>query len=405
MSALLRLATASLLARRRTTGLMLLALTLSCALLFGVEKLRSEVRASAYAAVGAVDLIVGARTAPEQLLLASVFHYGALSTPLPRSVEARLASHPAVRFALPLSLGDSVAGLPVVGTVPGYFVHLGPRPEVPLAFQAGGPFANDEEVVLGAEATRRLGKGLGDVLTLSHGLGAQSFLEHGDHPLRVVGVLAPTGTPLDQRILVSLEALHAAHEEIGAGGEDGEENISALLLGLSPRAAALGLAAQLNRSEDPPLTAALPALTLAGLLRWLGAGQAVLQVLSVFVVAVALAGMLAMMLASLEQRRREMAVLRALGAGFPTLLFLLLAEALILMGGAIVLGLGLVHGGLALAAPALHGATGLALQSLGPTAEEGRLALGALALATLAGLLPAWLAARRTLMDGLSPQG
>ncbi|MBL6718030.1 MAG: ABC transporter permease [Pseudomonadales bacterium] len=403
MSALLRLAAASLLARRRTTGLMLLALTLSCALLFGVEKLRSEVRASAYASVGAVDLIVGARTAPETLLLATVFHYGALSTPLPRAVETRLASHPAVRFALPLSLGDSVAGLPVVGTVPAYFAHLGITPEGPLAFQAGGPFAGDEEVVLGAEAARRLGKELGDALTLSHGLGAESFLEHEDHPLRVVGLLAPTGTPLDQRVLVSLEALHAAHEGAASGASE-NENISALLLGLAPRAAALGLAAQLNRSGDPPLTAALPALTLAGLLRWLGAGEAVLQVLSAFVVVVALAGMLAMMLASLEQRRREMAVLRALGAGFPTLLFLLLTEALMLTGAAISLGLGLVHGGLALAAPALQSATGLALQDPGPTAREGLLALGALALATLSGLLPAWLAARRALMDGLSPQ-
>ena len=404
MSALLRLATASLLARRRTTGLMLLALTLSCALLFGVEKLRSELRTSAYAAVGAVDLIVGARTAPEQLLLATVFHYGALSTPLPRSTEARLAAHPAVRFALPLSLGDSVAGLPVVGTVPAYFAHLGTSPEGALAFQAGAPFTSDEEVVLGAEAARRLGKDLGDALTLSHGLGAQSFLEHGDHPLQVVGILAPTGTPLDQRVLVSLEALHAAHDGVASGAPE-EENISALLLGLAPRAAALGLAAQLNRSEDPPLTAALPALTLAGLLRWLGAGEAVLRVLSIFVMVVALAGMLAMMLASLEQRRREMAVLRALGAGFGTLLALLLAEALILTFLAIGLGLGLVHGGLALAAPALQSATGLALQDLGPTPGEGLLVLGALALATLAGLLPAWLAARRALMDGLSPQG
>ena len=404
MSALLRLATASLLARRRTTGLMLLALTLSCALLFGVEKLRSELRTSAYAAVGAVDLIVGARTAPEQLLLATVFHYGALSTPLPRSTEARLAAHPAVRFALPLSLGDSVAGLPVVGTVPAYFAHLGTPPEGALAFQAGAPFTSDEEVVLGAEAARRLGKDLGDALTLSHGLGAQSFLEHGDHPLQVVGILAPTGTPLDQRVLVSLEALHAAHDGVASGAPE-EENISALLLGLAPRAAALGLAAQLNRSEDPPLTAALPALTLAGLLRWLGAGEAVLRVLSIFVMVVALAGMLAMMLASLEQRRREMAVLRALGAGFGTLLALLLAEALILTFLAIGLGLGLVHGGLALAAPTLQSATGLALQDLGPTPGEGLLALGALALATPAGLLPAWLAARRALMDGLSPQG
>ena len=403
MSALLRLAAASLLARRRTTGLMLLALTLSCALLFGVEKVRSELRTSAYAAVGTVDLIVGARTAPEQLLLATVFHYGALSTPLPRAVETRLASHPAVRFALPLSLGDSVSGLPVVGTVPAYFAQLGPAPEGSLAFLAGGPFANEEEAVLGTEAARRLGKGLGDALTLSHGLGDQSFLEHGDHPLRVVGILAPTGTPLDQRILVSLEALHAAHEG-ATGGAPEEESISALLLGLAPRAAALGLAAQLNRSEDPPLTAALPALTLAGLLRWLGAGEAVLQVLSIFVVVVALAGMLAMMLASLEQRRREMAVLRALGAGFGTLLALLLAEALILTFLALCLGLGLVHGGLALATPALQSATGLALQDLGPTPGEGLLALGALALATLAGLLPAWLAARRALLDGLSPQ-
>ena len=404
MSALLRLATASLLARRRTTGLMLLALTLSCALLFGVEKLRSELRTSAYAAVGAVDLIVGARTAPEQLLLATVFHYGALSTPLPRSTEARLAAHPAVRFALPLSLGDSVAGLPVVGTVPAYFAHLGTPPEGALAFQAGAPFTSDEEVVLGAEAARRLGKDLGDALTLSHGLGAQSFLEHEDHPLRVVGILAPTGTPLDQRVLVSLEALHAAHDGVASGAPEGE-NISALLLGLAPRAAALGLAAQLNRNEDPPLSAALPALTLAGLLRWLGAGEAVLRVLSIFVMVVALAGMLAMMLASLEQRRREMAVLRALGAGFGTLLALLLAEALILTFLAIGLGLGLVHGGLALAAPALQSATGLALQDLGPTPGEGLLVLGALALATLAGLLPAWLTARRALMDGLSPQG
>jgi putative ABC transport system permease protein len=401
MISLLRLASASLYSRRRTTGLMLCALTLSASLLFGIEKLRSELRSGAYAALQSIDLIVGARTAPEQLLLATVFQYGQLSTPLPWSTVEMLQRQPMVRYAIPLALGDSVAGLPAVGTTAAYFNHLGMTDTGALVFRAGRPFESEEEVVLGYQASQRLGKGLGDALVLSHGVGPQSFTDHDTHPLHVVGILAPTGTPLDQRILLSLEALAEAHGGHAEGGSPAP--VSALFLGLQPKAAALALAAQLNRQGNPALTAALPAFTLAGLLRWVGGAETALQVMAAFTLLVALAGMLAMMLASLETRRRELAVLRALGAGFPTLLGLLLLESFLLVGMATALGLGLVHGGLALAAPWLQDRTGLALQSLGPAPGEALLVLALLAVAGLAGLIPAALGARRALQEGLAP--
>ena len=195
---LLSLALASAWNRRLTLGLTLLAIALASALLLSVERLRENARASYANALSGTDLIVGARGSGLQLVLHAVFRVGEPVAPLRWESYTQLAADPAVAWSVPLSLGDSHRGFPVLGTNADYFRHYRHGAREALRFSAGEPFAELFETVLGAEVAARLGYRVGDTLTLSHGAGGVPGLEHADKPFRVVGILAPTGSPVDR---------------------------------------------------------------------------------------------------------------------------------------------------------------------------------------------------------------
>lgn len=419
MSALLRIALLSAWNRRLTLGLTVLAIALAVALLLGVERSRVAARTSFAQSVSGTDLILGARTSPVQLMLYSVFRIGGATHDIGWDSYEAIARHPDVAWSIPLALGDSHRGFPVVGTNAAYFEHFRYGRERKLALAQGRPFAGLFETVLGAEVARRLGYRLGDRITLSHGSGAPNLAEHDDKPFTVVGILAPTGTPVDHSLHVSLEAITAIHLDWQGGApipgvriaaahvekfDLRPKTLTAALIGLKQRAAVFKVQRDINRYADEPLLAALPGVALDELWRVVALVEQVLLGISALVVGVGLAGLVAVILASLGERRRELAVLRSVGAGPRHILALLALEG----GGVTLAGIGLGLAGLELlawlAGPLLEARLGLTLALQGVTLAELQRLAAVAATGIAASLLPAALAYRRALGDGLTPR-
>ena len=214
------LAFKSLLNRRLTAGLTVLAVALSVTLFLGVEKIRLGARSSFDNTISSTDLIVGARSGSINLLLYSVFRVGDATNNISwRSVQ-ELRQHPDIAWTVPLSLGDSMKGFRVLGTNNAYFDHYKYGRKQALSFAHGAPFGDLFDAVLGAEVARSLSLQVGDPLIIAHGLGRTSFAQHDNLPFKVSGILAPTGTPLDRTVHVSLAGLEAVHR----GWESGRHN-------------------------------------------------------------------------------------------------------------------------------------------------------------------------------------
>ena len=415
---LLRLALRSLLNRRFSALLTVLAIALSVTLLLGVEKIRTEARASFAGTISGTDLIVGPRTGSVQLLLYSVFRIGHPSANMRWDSFQRIADHPRVAWALPISLGDSHRGYKVMGTSADYFLHYRHGRDRALAFAEGKAFADLYDAVLGADVAREQGYVLGSELVLAHGTGSVSFVEHADKPFRVSGILEKTGTPVARPIHVSLQGLEALHVDWrqgmparGAARISAERardmaltpsSITAALLGLDSRVATFAVQRDINRFPDEPLMAVLPGVALQELWSLLGVAEKALFIVSVFVVLTGLVGMLTAILSSLNERRREMAILRSVGARPRHIFSLLLLEAFGLALAGALLGVGLMYLTLWLAQPLILSHYGLFIPITAPGPWEWSLLGGILLAAVLMGSVPAWRAYRQSLIDGLS---
>ncbi|MFC4728338.1 ABC transporter permease [Coralloluteibacterium thermophilus] len=421
MNALIRIAWRSLRNRAFTVVLTVLTIALAVALLVGVERLRVETRESFLRSVSGTDLIVGARAHPVQLLLYSVFHLGDATNNLRWASFEAIAANPQVAWAVPVSLGDSHRGFRVVGTTPAYFEHIGFAGDRRLEFAAGRAFdatgtAGLFEAVIGADVAQRLGYGLGQEIVLAHGTARVNINQHDDRPFTVVGILARTGTAADQGVYVSLPAIEAIHLNWRSGTRIGNApeaealdmarlqpgSITAAFVGLRSRIATFALQRSINEYPEEPLTAVLPGVALQQLWSMLGTVERALLAAAGAVVVAALMVLLTTILATLNERRREMAILRSVGAGPRHVFGLLLMEAalLALAGGA--LGLLLVELGLRIAAPWLQARYGLFVSARLPDASELRLLAWVLAGGILVGLLPAGLAYRRSVQDGMT---
>lgn len=416
---LLRLALASLNNRRFTALLTVFAIALSVCLLLAVERVRSETRASFASTISGTDLIVGARSGSVNLLLYSVFRIGNATNNIRWDSYQQLAGHPQVKWAIPLSLGDSHRGYRVLGTSPAYFQHYRFGRQQPLQLAEGRAFADDPfEVVLGAEVAQSLGYRLDERIVLAHGVAKVSLVQHDDKPFRVVGILRRTGTPVDRTLHINLAGMEALHVDWrggvparGAGRVSAEQaraldlqpqQITAVLLGLNSKIATFALQREINQYRGEPLLAVLPGVALQELWSLMGTAEQALFVVSLFVVLTGLIGMLTAILTSLNERRREMAILRSVGARPWHIAGLLVIEAFALALAGAALGLTLLYVGIAVAQAPLQQFYGLYLPFGWPSGYEWRL-LGAILLAAvLMGAVPAWRAYRQSLADGLS---
>ncbi len=397
---MLRLAWASLLDRRLTAGLTLAAVALSVLLLLGVETVRNGAREGFASTVSGTDLIVGARSGSVNLLLYSVFRIGNATNNVSGTSFDAIADRPEVDWIVPISLGDSHRGFRVLGTAPDYFERYGYGRGQSLAFAAGGPFVRTEDAVIGSAVASALGYDIGTPIVVAHGLGAVSFQDHEEDPFRVVGILEPTGTPVDRTVHVGLDAIAAIHgERLRA---DRSPDVTAALVGLTSPIATLSLQRWVNTYPEEPLSAILPGVALAELWSLVGAAEMALLAVSALVVVTALIGLVTTILTGLEARRREIAILRAVGARPRDVLALLLIEAVGLALAGAVLGMALLYALLFAFRPMIEAATGLFLPIGWPGATEMKLLAAVVAGGFVAGLIPAIRAYRMSLANGLA---
>jgi putative ABC transport system permease protein len=419
---ILALAIKSLRNRKFTAVLTVLSIALAVMLLLGVERLRSESRGSFAATISGTDLVVGARSSPVHLLLYAVFHIGNATNNLRWDSYRAIAARPEVAWAIPLSLGDSHRGYRVLGTTPDYLEHLRFGRDRRLVLAQGKPFVDEHDAVLGADVAEALGYKPGNSIVIAHGAGEVSFSLHEDHPFRVVGVLKRSGTPVDRTVHVTLEGMDAVHAKAAedafdplaaaarAGADEHEHDaetktqraITAFLVGLKSRGAALSVQRLVNEYSGEPLTAILPGATLLEVWEIVGAAEKTLFAVSALVVVVGLVGMLIALLTSLSERRREMAVLRSVGARPMHIFGLILGEAAFLTLLGIALGIAALYLGLLTGRPWLESRLGLFIVVGWPSPHELGLMILVGTAGVLIGLIPAYRIYRYSLADGMT---
>ncbi len=418
MMGVLALAWRSLMNRRGSAVLTIFAVALSVALFLGVEKARTAAKAGFDNTISGTDLIVGAPSAQVNLLLYSVFRMGNATAEVSWRSYQDLAAREDVAWTVPISLGDSHRGYRVLGTSLAYFEHYKFGDGRQIELSEGARFDDLFDAVLGAEVAKALGYKLGDPMILTHGLGASGLSDHDNRPFRVSGILKPTGTPIDQTVHVSLEAITAIHvgwesgarnpladgitEEMIRGFDLTPRTVTAVFVGLKNRATVLRTRRDINTNSGQPLLAIMPGQALAELWKVVGNVEKVLLAISAFVIAVGLVSILTSILTSLNERRREMSILRATGAGPGYIFVLMVLEAGVLGFLGAVAGVILIQILLLFAAPILSGQYGIALTGTGIGLVDlytiGVVTIGALIL----GLWPANVAANRSLSDGLT---
>ena len=410
---LIRLAWQSLLSRRLTVALTVFAIALSVALFLGVEKVRTGAKASFADTISGTDLIVGARSGGVQLLLYSVFRVGNATNNVTWESYQDIVARDEVAWSVPMSLGDSHRGFRVLGTTTAFFDRYKYRGGRSIELADGRAFDDLFDAVVGSDVAARLGYSTGDEIVVAHGLA--SFTEHDDKPFRISGILDKTGTPVDRTVFVSLEAIEAIHIDWQGGGrsqttvsadevrgmELQPKAITAALIGVDSRLQVFGLQRWVNEYREEPLLAILPGVALGELWGITGVAETALTAVSAMVVVTALLGMAAMIFSGLNERRREMAILRVVGARPWMIMALLTLEAALMCVAAVLFGIAMLYAGLYLARPYIDAAYGLYLEIGAPSGHE----MTILGLVILAGILvsfaPAWRAYRLSLADGM----
>lgn len=530
MLMILRLALTSLRSRLLTTSLTVASIALSVTLLVGIENVRAGVRDSFAGTIRGVDLIVGARGGTLQVLLSAVFGIGSPSGSVKLSTMERWQAHPAVKWVVPYSLGDSHRGFRVVGTTPDFYERYRFRKDGRIVFVSGRAAVADTEVVIGSDAAEKLGYTIGSPVVVVHGLRDIGTSSHEAHPFHVVGILGRTFTPIDRSVYVTLEGIEAMHEpevtgvagssmasaEVaggrvsggrGQGGkaqpqtarngdkaaaiiaankkraavmapppgtpmvmpgaepppgtpmvmpgaspppgtplvmpgaepppsalpevkaaaveqraaetpvpkpvdavaaepahDHGDDQITAFFVGTKNRFEALMLQREMNTDLVEPLTAVIPGVALGELWQNIGSAEVGLRVIAIFAVAIGLTGMLVALYSSLEARRREMAILRAVGAGPRMIISLLVLESGLLALLGCLIGVAAVYLGLFLAQGPIEQLFGLHLALHPLRSTEWTYLAVVMGAGLVIGFVPAWKAYRTSLVDGLSPR-
>ena len=409
-----RLAFASLIARALTVGMTILAIALSVALFLGVEKIRTGAKASFADTISGTDLIVGARSGSVQLLLYSIFRIGNATNNLTWESYQDIAKRPDVDWIVPISLGDSHRQFRVMGTTPAFFERYKYRSGQSLVVNDGAIIDDLFDAVIGADVAATLGYIVGDPIVVAHGLA--SFTEHDDQPFSVSGILEKTGTPVDRTVIVGLRAIEAIHVDWQGGGQiQGQSTpadalrrmelepraVTAALLGVKGRLKVFGLQRSINEYAQEPLLAILPGVALQELWQIVGIAETALIGVSAMVVITALIGMMATIFSSLNERRREMAIFRAMGARPRVIVGLLVLEAIVMATLGALLGLGLLYVGLTIGQPLIDSAFGLWLPIEPPTLREFWVLLGVVAAGAIVSMVPALRAYRMSLADGM----
>lgn len=413
------LALKSLRNRIFATSLTVISIALSVTLLLTVERAKRAAEEGFTQTISKTDLIVGARSGPLQLILFTVFNMGSATHNISYQVYEKIKNHPAIAWTIPFSLGDGHHGFRVVGTTADFFLHYHYRKDNGISMAQGKVFGNLWDVVIGAEVARKLKYNLADSIVIEHGVTqTRGIHKHDDKPFKIVGILKPTGTMVDRAVYVSLKAIEAMHLDWqeGAAPKRGHEihpdhihqqdlkveEISAFFVGAKSRIDVLRLQREINDYKSEPLLAVIPGMILSELWQNLSYAEDILKAISIMVVIVGFMAMLIALTTTLNERRREMAILRSVGASHYQIMFLLVIESTlltlagILLGALITIFLGMILG------PWLANEFGFYITGSLFSSTELSFLLFIMAGGILIGFFPAWRAHKSSLKDGLS---
>lgn len=388
MSAL-RLAWAYLAARPLLTALHVLMIAIGMGTLVLVVLFTSQTEERLRRDAKPVDLVVGAKGSPLQLILSAVLQVDVPTGNIDYAEARKVAASPMVARSTPVSLGDSYRGFRIVGTDASYPELYGAK------LASGRMFGRGMEAVLGAEVARRSGLAPGSRLIGAHGLAVAAGAAHADHPFQIVGVLAPTGAVIDRLVLTPLESVWEVHGSPHGESERGEapREITAMLIGYrTPLAAAL-LPRQINSTTT--MQAAVPAYETARLMNLVGVGVDTLRIFAIVLMATAAVSVFIALMSALQERRYDLALLRTLGARPATLFALLAAEGVTLVVAGVILGLALGHVATEALGRWIARSNPWTLTGLAWAPQEAWAALAVLAAGTATCLLPAIQAYRR----------
>jgi putative ABC transport system permease protein len=413
---LLRLAFKSLRARSLTTALTVFSIALSVMLLVGVDRLRDAAQAGFSGTLSRTDLIVGARGGDLPLLLSSVFHIGNASNNISWDTYQHFARHSAVAWTIPISMGDSYHGYRVVATNDNFYAHYQYRRTNYLSLAQGHTPAGIFDVVLGAEVAKRMNLQLGQKIVLAHGIEEKSILNHATTPFTIAGILAPTATPVDRAIYITLlgdEAMHYGWTDgtppaIGDATPQVDisklnvDQITCFLLGSKSRISTLYLQREINNYKPEPLTAIIPAYTLQELWSLLDYADTALSLVSGAVLVVGLLAMLIALYTALNERRREIATLRAVGVHSRQIFALFLLESTLIAAVGTALGIGSVYTLLFVLRSTIENRFGLPIALVGLSTRVETYAVAVIVLGAMLGAIPAFRAYRNSLVDGLN---
>jgi putative ABC transport system permease protein len=411
------LAIKSLSNRKFTTILTIASIALSVTLLLGVERIRKEAKTSFTNTISGTDLIVGARTGPVQLLLYSVFRIGNATNNISWQSYQDIARNPNVKWTIPISLGDSHQGYRVMGTNQDYFKHFRYAGGRHLELSQGQIFKGVFDAVLGADVAEVLDYRLEDAIIIAHGAGKVSFIKHDDKPFTVVGILKKTGTPVDQTVHIQLEGIEAIHVDWQNGAQIPDQSISAqrvlnmdlspkvvtaFLVGLKSRISAFAVQRYVNQYTKEPLLAVLPGVALQELWDLIGVAEKALITVSGFVVVVGMSGMLIALMTSLNERRREMAILRSVGARPLHVFTLIVGESAMLTLAGVLTGVCLLYGLLIVSQQIILSKTGIFIAIGGLSAYEVLLIVMVCMAGIIIGVIPGYRIYRYSLADGMT---
>ncbi|MFA0549187.1 ABC transporter permease [Vibrio splendidus] len=416
MKVITHLALKSVLNRKATAILTILTVAVSVILLLGVERVRTEAKSSFANTISGTDLIVGGRSGQVNLLLYSVFRIGNATNNIDWKSYEEFSQHNAVKWAIPISLGDSHKGFRVMGTNHSYFENYRYGSKQPLTFQQGKEFNQLFDVVIGADVAKKLDYKIGDHIILAHGISDVAFSRHDNLPFTIVGILAPTGTPVDKTVHVSLEAIEAIHVGWESGANLGHtpnaealkqrdfqpKQITAMMVGLKSKIQTFALQREINNYRQEPLSAIMPGIALHELWEMMAVAEQALLIVSGFVVIAGLLGMLSSLLTSLQERRREMAILRAMGARPRHVFGLLISEASALTFLGITLGVVVLFALIAVVAPIVQQSYGINISISAITPHEWKLLMLVQIAGIIIGFIPAFRAYRQSLSDGMT---
>ncbi|MGY8907674.1 MAG: ABC transporter permease [Pseudomonadales bacterium] len=408
------LAKKSLQSRRSTAILTIFSIAVSVLLLLGVEKIRVNAQSSFANTISGTDLIVGARSGSIQLLLYSVFRMGNATNNISWKSYQDIAQQKGIKWTIPISLGDSHRGFRVMGTSRDYFSVYQYGEKRTLKFSSGVQFEGVFDAVIGAEVANSLNYAIGDEVIISHGTGSASFSQHKDKPFVISGILKHTGTPVDRTVHVSLAGIEAMHvnwqgavkkRKVSKALTESNlqpESITAFLVGLDSKIVSFKMQRYINEYSSEPLLAIFPGIALLELWSLMSVAEKALLIISLFVVLASLTGMLAVSLAGLNERRREVAILRSVGASHWHIMGLLVTETVFLTLAGILLGLMLLYSSIWLAQPIIEKNYGLFIPITAPNIRELGMVSMLLATSFIVGLVPAYRAYKNSLADGMS---